>query len=459
MLELRALGGLTLHGAEPTQPKRLALLCHLTLAGSRGFHRRDSLVALFWPELDETHARQSLRQALTAIRTLDDRLVVTQGDEEVGIVPGMLSCDVVAFDQAIEQGELATAVERYNGPFLNGFFLNDCPEFERWVEGERVRLNGLAAEAAWKLAEAEPVPAAAVSWARRAWALQPDDEGALRRLVTVLDRAGDRAGALREYEAFARRLREQYQAEPAPETQVLMAAVRVRRAPSATPPAEEALPSSRPGSVPVRRRARRILAGVTALVILSAAGWLGARLLGRGTASAPTLAHRSFTIVAELDGTAPAEVRAAARNLIISALDESSVLASLPADQIRLGLALAGKAETTRLDVATARELAVRGAVRTVVTGTIDQVGQTYHAAVRVLDADSEVVVAAGSDVARGDDDVIPTLDRVVGAVRADSDESANPRSPYTPPRPRQAIANSGSSANASLYAAMAAGS
>jgi tetratricopeptide (TPR) repeat protein len=128
--------------------------------------------------------------------------------------------------------------------------------------------------------------------------------------------------------------------------------------------------------------------------------------------------QRPFTIVAALDGNAPAEVRAAARNLITSALDESREIAALPDDQVRLGLRLAGRPETTRVDVATARELAVRGAVRTVMTGTIDQVGQTYHVAVRVVDADSDVVVAAGRDIARGEDDLIPVLDRVVRAVR-----------------------------------------
>jgi len=143
-------------------------------------------------------------------------------------------------------------------------------------------------------------------------------------------------------------------------------------------------------------------------------------------APAPTAATprpRPFTIVAEMDGTAPAEVRAAGRNLVISALDESGALAVLPDAQVRLGLTLAGRPETTRVDVATARELAVRGSVRTVMTGTIDRVGQTYHVAIRVLDADSNVVVAARSGIARGDDDLIPTLDRILRLVRADLGE------------------------------------
>ncbi len=280
MLELQAFGGLALRGAESAQPKRLALLCYLTLAGSRSFHRRDSLVALFWPELDDSHARHSLRQALTAIRAMDERLVVTRGDEEVGIPPGVVACDVLAFEQAVEQGELVTALERYTGPFVDGFFLGDCPEFERWVEGERARLSGLAADAAWKLADQEQVPAAAVQWARRAAAFQPEDEGALRRLVSVLDRAGDRSGALREYEVFARRLREQYQAEPAPETQAVIAAVRERREPGVQPASGRAVERSQHGggggSVVHRRSLGHVgvSVGLAAALIVLIVGWV-----------------------------------------------------------------------------------------------------------------------------------------------------------------------------------------
>ncbi len=308
-LELRALGGLSLRGAESAQPKRLAFLCYLTLAGTRGFHRRDSLVALFWPELDEAHARQSLRQALTAIRALDDRLVVTRSEEEVGVAPGALACDVMAFEQAVAQGELVTALEIYAGPFLDGFFLSDCPEFERWVEGERARLSALAADAAWKLADQEPVPAAAVQWARRAAGLQPDDEGALRRLVSVLDRAGDRSGALREYEAFARRLREQYQAEPAPETRALVAAVRLRGEPGGAvgagvsveamaPPFGQAVGSAHPDVAPGWRRPVLVAAIVGGLIVAAVAGYVAVNHRGgAGSAqvsSVPRLAVLPF---------------------------------------------------------------------------------------------------------------------------------------------------------------------
>src|SRR5439155_919706 len=92
MIRLRTLGAVDLKDSEGrelrpllTQPKRLALLTYLALAGSSGFRRRDTVVALFWPELDEEHARGSLRQALRFLRrSLGEGIIVSRGEEERG---------------------------------------------------------------------------------------------------------------------------------------------------------------------------------------------------------------------------------------------------------------------------------------------------------------------------------------------------------------------------------------
>src|SRR2546425_1045836 len=92
MIEFRLLGTLHLTDAEGrevtsllTRPRRLALLAYLAAATPRGLHRRDSLLALFWPELDQEHARAALRQALHVVRdALGADVIVTRGDEEVG---------------------------------------------------------------------------------------------------------------------------------------------------------------------------------------------------------------------------------------------------------------------------------------------------------------------------------------------------------------------------------------
>jgi DNA-binding SARP family transcriptional activator len=89
MIDLRTLGALELTSAESralgsvlAQPRRAALLCYLALALPRGFHRRDTLVALFWPELDQEHSRNALRQSVYFLRrALGPKTIVSRGDE------------------------------------------------------------------------------------------------------------------------------------------------------------------------------------------------------------------------------------------------------------------------------------------------------------------------------------------------------------------------------------------
>ena len=88
MIQLQTLGRVRLQGdasgddAGPAsaQPKRVALLAYLALVSARGPVRRDTLLALFWPELGDDEARRALRQALhylgeiTGTITTDDLL-------------------------------------------------------------------------------------------------------------------------------------------------------------------------------------------------------------------------------------------------------------------------------------------------------------------------------------------------------------------------------------------------
>src|SRR6266480_1318987 len=110
MIELRLLGRLSLTGADGRdvrallgQPRRLALFAYLAAATPPGFHRRDSLLPLFWPELDQEHARAALRQALHVVRdALGTDAITSRGDEAIGIDVDQVSCDVVAFERALE---------------------------------------------------------------------------------------------------------------------------------------------------------------------------------------------------------------------------------------------------------------------------------------------------------------------------------------------------------------------
>ena len=241
MIQLRTLGGSDLtnpdRGGELrailVQPKRFGLLVYLALAGGQRFRRRDTLVTLFWPELDADHARGALRQALRFLRgELGPNVVISRGEEELGVNRESLCCDATEFDLACQSGSWERALELYRGELLAGVYLPETSaEFESWLETERGRLRRLAATGAWSLvgaAEQAGDLVAAAPWARRAVELSPDDEAGVRRFMRILDRKGERAGALQAYEAFRLRLAADYDAVPAPETRALLESIRTR---------------------------------------------------------------------------------------------------------------------------------------------------------------------------------------------------------------------------------------
>jgi serine/threonine-protein kinase len=167
--------------------------------------------------------------------------LTSRGDEELGSDGDHIECDVAVFEDAVRDGQAEAALELYKGDLLEGFFLSDAPGFEKWLDGRRTTLRNQASEAAWTLAQrsedaGERTEAAA--WGRRAADYSLDDESSVQRLVGLLDRVGDRAAALRAYEAFAWRLENELQLQPSPETQALISEIRAREA--AAPPSVDA---------------------------------------------------------------------------------------------------------------------------------------------------------------------------------------------------------------------------
>ena len=247
VLDLRDAAGQELR-AVLQQPKRLGLLAYLAVASPRRFHRRDSLLALFWPDLDQDHARAALRRALYFLRSeLGPDVVAGRGDEEVGAPEAEVWCDAAALDQALAAGDAAAALALYRGVLLDGLYVAGAStEFQDWLDRERLRLRdraGAAAAAVAAAAEREGRHADAVAAARRGVELAADDEAALRRYVALLDRAGEHGAALRAYDDFARRLSHELDLEPSAETRALADALRAR----AERPKGRAVP---PGAAP-----------------------------------------------------------------------------------------------------------------------------------------------------------------------------------------------------------------
>lgn len=218
VIQLRTLGDIYAeneHGtidALVTRPKLFALLTYLVLDSAPGFHQRDTLLALFWPDSDESHARNNLRQSLHVLsRTLGPGVVVRRGRTLVGVNRSMIVCDAATFKTALDERRFADALDVYRGAFLAGFYAKGASGFNDWADAESDRLRTLAARAARSCAEGADADG---RWedAIREWVrvrgFDPLDENALARLVSTLLQAGLRQEATRQYDRFLRHLDE-----------------------------------------------------------------------------------------------------------------------------------------------------------------------------------------------------------------------------------------------------------
>ncbi len=287
MIRLKTLGSLDLRAAEGAalqpvlrQSKRLALLAYLAIERPGQFHRRDQLLGLFWPEADLRGGRASLSQAVHFLRQyLGKDAIINRGDEEIGVATDRVWCDAVAFQQHCAAGEFAEAMALYAGDLLPSFFVEQADGFEQWLEQKRDTLQREAMRACVGLADAADTAGRdddVVTWLRRAIGYVPYDESLHRRLIVALDRAGDRAAALRAYEALEQTLGEEFEAEPSAETQEVIAAVRARTEAQSLPSplrTERAAALAGFAAPPVRRRRQYLTAVMVAIVTVAAVAW------------------------------------------------------------------------------------------------------------------------------------------------------------------------------------------
>ncbi|AHM58696.1 transcriptional regulator [Flammeovirgaceae bacterium 311] len=216
MTKLYVLGPAELRNAEGelehsflAGPKRLALLTYLLLSRPRGFHRRDSLLPLFWPEQDQKSARNALSNMLYHIRkTLGGEAIENRGSEEIKIIPEIFWSDALAFEKALQEGDYQSAVKLYRSDLLKAFHVHDASsEFDYWLEQERGRFSTLATEAYWALAEKalrEHDQASAMKWAKKAGALNPFAEQVQLQLILFLEELGEITAALEVYHTYVK---------------------------------------------------------------------------------------------------------------------------------------------------------------------------------------------------------------------------------------------------------------
>jgi DNA-binding SARP family transcriptional activator len=220
--------------------KTFALLIYLAV--ERQPVARDQLAALLWPESDSAHARGMLRNTLVYLRQALGDATLRISRETVGLTPGFdveLDLDAVQAaadtaslvrqrDATVEAGSLHKieqqfhdAVSRYHGDFLAGFALGDAPDFDNWAATGRELWHQRVHSIFDRLTQLQIDSgnlAGALETATRWVAHDRLSEEARRRQIGLLAAAGDRAAALRAYDAWREVLAAELDAQPAPAT-------------------------------------------------------------------------------------------------------------------------------------------------------------------------------------------------------------------------------------------------
>ena len=231
-LELRLLGTpqILIDERESTFRTKKALALLAFLASEGGMHRREKLAELLWPTSKSRGGRTALRSALSSIR----RTVREEGSGSGG---GFLKIegDLLGFEAGLDLtvlrdasaaarasrlgGEkdanliatLRSADAAYRGEFLEGFRLEDAPEFDLWVMAQRGLWRARVGEVMGRLAELEAETgdlATAAGTAERWVERDPMEEAAHVGLMEARSAAGDSGGALDAYEKYRSELRD-----------------------------------------------------------------------------------------------------------------------------------------------------------------------------------------------------------------------------------------------------------
>ena len=184
--------------------KSLALLAYL-ISENRAV-TRDYLAGLAWPESSQKQALGLLRRSLHSLSSqlpgcleIDRRTVRWRADAPANV-------DIYQFERLTssrEEDDLAEGVNLYRAPYLEGVYLDGCPEFERWLVSEQQRWHQRVVQMLMSLIAAHTRQAAyeqALPYARRLLVLEPWHEAAHRETMMLLARTGRIEAALAQFD-------------------------------------------------------------------------------------------------------------------------------------------------------------------------------------------------------------------------------------------------------------------
>jgi len=217
--------------------KARALLAYLALEG--GFHTRESLAFLLWPDASVQAGRENLRRMLFLLKgALKPDAIESSRDvlrlrtetglwTDVGAFTSVLDSEqrALAMGAAIDSERIAQAVALYRGEFLQGLELDDAPDFSNWAQLRREQYHQRYLQALGMLVESHERGGdqhAAIECAEQWVAVAPLDDAAWHRLLRLLVRAGQLERAKREFQRYRHLLDMELGAAPAASVAALL---------------------------------------------------------------------------------------------------------------------------------------------------------------------------------------------------------------------------------------------
>ena len=217
-LRLRLLGAPRLElangAAQPLERRTAALLALLAINGATP---RAKAAALVWPEADDQHANNSLRQRIFKLRQLAGRDVIVT-DKLIA-----LAADI-AHDLHAPLARLSADPASCQGDLLGDYDFADCRELDEWIGVARQRWRGELARALAELAsrlEGEGRIALALRLGERLIEIDSTQEHAHRRVMRLHYLRGDRAAAMNAFDRCRIVLKAELGVLPDTETQEL----------------------------------------------------------------------------------------------------------------------------------------------------------------------------------------------------------------------------------------------
>lgn len=218
--------------------KSVALFAYLAVEGRPV--GRDTLSTMLWPCSGQTQARANLRSCIFQLSEILDASLDHQGNEYLQLDTELCRVDVAEFRRLIAEArleenrdtrvEILTRAESiFPAPFMEGFTLPDCPDFDTWeFLNEELFRRQLASilHPLIEYADERRDWTSALRFGRRLIALDPLEEGSHRLVMRLLARSGQRAAALEQYAECRGILNRELDEEPEAATEELVREIR-----------------------------------------------------------------------------------------------------------------------------------------------------------------------------------------------------------------------------------------